>query len=268
MDIIDQRPPRDEGFIQNGQRMLSFAPDHPADGVLFLAYIAFIWIGMVLGFGGEIARHIKNNEAPYPAILHVHSAVFVTWLVAFTAQILFIRTGKPALHRRLGLAMTFGIGVLAIVGPLTAYTIQNLNFGTPRADPAFFSVQLGDVIGFVGLSVAAIILRKRPAAHKRLMMLAILQLSTAGFARWLGNSIGAAYPFGHWGQSFWATFLTLHLTNDLLALGIGAHDLLTRGRLHAAYLAGFAWSFGWQVIHVSLYLSPAWLPVAKMLLGH
>lgn len=248
--------------------MPSFAPDHPADGLLFLTYIGLIWIGMVLGFGGEIARHLRNGDPPYPAILHVHSVVFVTWLVAFTAQILFIRAGNTALHRRLGVAMAYGVGVLVIVGPLTAYTMQNLNFGTPRSDPAFFSVQLGDVIGFAGLSIAAIVLRKRVAAHKRLMLLAILQLSTAGFARWLGGSIGAAYPFGYWGQSFWATFLTLHLTNDILALGMGVHDLLTRGRVHPAYVAGLVWSLGWQVLHVSLYLWPAWLPVAKTLLGH
>lgn len=254
-------------LTQSLQPRRGFAPSHPADGALFLIYIALVWLGMLFGFGGEIARHIKNNDPPYPMILHVHSAVFVTWLVAFTAQILFIRMNKPALHRRLGVAMCFGVGALAIVGPLTAWTIQNLNAGTPRGDPAFFSVQLGDVIGFVGLSVAAIVLRKQGAAHKRLMLLAILQLSTAGFARWLGGTIGAAQPFGNWGQSFWATFLILHLTNDLLALGIGVFDLLTRGRLHPAYLAGLAWSFGWQVIHVSLYLSPAWLPVAKWLLG-
>ena len=246
----------------------AFAPAHPADGVLYLAYIALIWVGMVIGFGRGIAKHIESNAPPYPMILHVHSAVFVTWLVAFTAQILLIRAAKPALHRRLGVAMAFGVGVLAIVGPLTAYIIHNLNWGTPQSDPAFLSVLLFDVIGFVGLCVAAFVLRKQPAAHKRLMMLAILQLSTAGFARWLGGPIGAAYPFGYWGQSFWATFLILHLTNDLLALGIGVHDLLTRGRLHPAYVIGLVWSFGWQVIHVSLYLAPAWLPVAKWLLGH
>lgn len=244
----------------------AFAPAHPADGALFLIYIALIWIGMGVGFGREIVRHIESNAPSYPVILHVHSAVFVSWLLAFTAQILLVRTAKPALHRRLGVAMTFGIGVLAVVGPLTAYSIHNLHW--PRTDAAFFSVQLGDMIGFIGLSAAAIILRKQSAAHKRLMLLAILQLSTAGFSRSLGSSIGSAYPFGYWGQSFWATFLILHLTNDLLALGIGVYDLLTRGRLHPAYLIGLVWSFGWQIIHVSLYLTPAWLPVAKWLLGH
>jgi hypothetical protein len=44
----------------------AFAPVHPADGALFLVYIALVWIGMILGFGGEIARHIKNNDAPLP----------------------------------------------------------------------------------------------------------------------------------------------------------------------------------------------------------
>jgi len=144
----------------------------------------------------------------------------------------------------LGTAMVAGIIAMAIVGPLTAYSIHNMNWGTPRSDPAFLSVQLGDLIGFVGLSVAGLVLRKQPAAHKRLMLLVILQLSTAGFARWLGGSIGAAYPFGHWGRSFLATFLTLHLTNDLMALGVGGYDLVTRGRLHPAYVVGLIWSFG------------------------
>ena len=244
-----------------------FAAAHRADGYLFLGYMTLIWVGMVCGFGGEIARHIRNGEPPYPMILHVHSAVFVGWLLAFTAQILLVRAGNVGLHRRLGVAMAFGVGLLAVVGPYTAYVIQNHNASMGRGDPAFFSVQLGDVIGFVGLSVAALVLRKRVAAHKRLMLLAILQLSTAGFARWVGGAVGAAYPFGHWGQSFWATFLILHLTNDLMALGIGVHDRITRGRVHPAWVAGIAWSFGWQVIHVSLYLSPAWLPVAKWMLG-
>jgi hypothetical protein len=245
----------------------AFAPSHPADGVLILIYVALIWLGMILGFGGEIARHLKNGDPPYPTILHVHSAVFVMWLAGYTAQVLLIRSARPALHRRLGVALAWWIAVMAIVGTATAYTIQNRNFGTGHSDPAFFSVQMGDLIGFVGLSVAGIVVRKRPAAHRRLMLLAILQLSTAGFARWLGGAIGAAYPFGHWGQSFWATFLTLHLTNDVMVLGIGACDLVTRGRLHPAYVAGVIWSFGVQVTHVSLYLWPAWLPVAKMLLG-
>jgi hypothetical protein len=45
--------------------------------------------------------------------------------------------------------------------------------------------------------------------------------------------------------------------NDVLALGIGAYDLLTCGRLPPAYVAGLIWSFGWQITHVSLYLWPA-----------
>lgn len=37
---------------------------------------------------------------------------------------------------------------------------------------------------------------------------------------------------------------------------------------YPAYVAGLIWSVGWQVTHVGLYLWPAWLPVAKRLLGH
>ena len=233
------------------------------DGFLFLTYVGLIWLGMLLGFGSEIAR----RDRPYPLIVHVHSLVFVGWLLAFTAQIVLIRIHRPALHRRLGTVMAFGVALLAVIGPLTAYIVQHDNLGTPRSDPGFFSVQVGDVIGFVGLSVAALWLRRDGPAHKRLMLLALLQLSTAGFARWLGGPIGESVHFGNWGQSFWQTFFILHLTNDLMVLGIGAYDLVKHGRPHPAWMIGALWSFAVQAVQVGLYVTPAWLPVAKWILG-
>lgn len=234
-----------------------------SDGYLSLSYIALIWAGIVLGFGGAIARH----NQPYPLFIHVHAALFSVWLAGFTAQILLIRADNVALHRRLGIAMAFGVGVLAVAGVMTAWLVQMNNAGTPRSDPAFFSVQVGDAIGFVGLAAAGIWLRKDRVAHKRLMLLAILHMSTAGFARWLGGDIGAMVHFGHWGSSFWQTFFILHFTNDVMVLGLGAYDIATRGRLHRAYVLGAAWSFSVQAIQVGLFVSPAWAPVVRSLLG-
>ena len=50
------------------QPRAGFAPTHPAEGRLFVGYMALIWIGMIWGFGGEIARHIRNGDPPYPMI--------------------------------------------------------------------------------------------------------------------------------------------------------------------------------------------------------
>ena len=57
------------------------------------------------------------------------------------------------------------------------------------------------------------------------------------------------------------------MTNDLMVLGIGAYDLVKHGRPHPAWMIGALWSFAVQAVQVGLYVTPAWLPVAKWILG-
>jgi hypothetical protein len=237
------------------------------DGALFVAYIGLIWLGMIMGFGSDIVRHVQNHVRPYPFIVHIHAVIFIVWLAAFTVQIALIRKGHVAIHRQLGIGIAIGAGVLLIVGPLTAWLVQRHDYNTGSSDPAFFSAQLGDIFAFAGLIAAGIGFRKDVATHKRLMLLAVLALSTAGFSRWLGGLTGSLITFGHWGQ-FGPTFLIMYLPNDLLILGMGAYDLITRRHLLSAWIWGATWIFTWQAFEIGLYLTPAWAPVARWLLGH
>jgi hypothetical protein len=237
------------------------------DQTFFLIYTAFIWLGMVMGFSRDIAHHLASHARPYPWIVHLHAVVFVAWLSAFIVQIVLVRRGSPAAHRKLGQAMAACIPLLVGVGVATAYLVQRNNIGTPQSDPAFFSVQIGDLVGFVGLIAAGFLLRHNRPVHMRLMMLAMLQISTAGFARWLGGDVGGLVHFGSWGTSLWQTFFILHFTNDVLALGIGIYDLTIRRRLHPAYLMGMFWGIACQIFQVWLYVTPGWLPIAKRILG-
>jgi hypothetical protein len=82
-----------------------FPVQHPWDRNAFLAWIALIWFGVLMGFGPEIQKHIANHETPYPLITHVHGFFFMGWLVLATAQVLLIRTRRIAWHRKLGYAM-------------------------------------------------------------------------------------------------------------------------------------------------------------------
>lgn len=241
----------------------SFAPRHRWDRNAILALIALIWVGIAMGFGGDVIHHIQTHERPYPAIVHVHAATFMGWLMLFTTQALLIRAGRPALHRRLGYAMTGLAALMLIVGPVTAYVVQRLDFGTPRSDPPFLAIQLTDMLAFAGLITAAVLMRNDAPAHKRLMLLATLYIADAGFARWLGGPIGSLL-----GSSPLAFHLGDYLGNDVLILGLGAYDLASRGRLHPAYLGGVAWACAVQVLATTLYFTPAWKPVALALIGH
>jgi len=66
---------------------------------------------------------------------------------------------------------------------MTALITENAKFGTKYANTAFLSVMLGDMLVFATLSTVGISLRKNPSTHKRLLLIATLILTDAGFGR-------------------------------------------------------------------------------------
>jgi hypothetical protein len=80
---------------------------------------------------------------------------------------------------------------MVVLGLVTAIVTERLKFGTLVSDPRFLSIMFADMIAFGGLIAAGIRLRRSPAAHKRLMLVATLVLTDAGFGRWLSPQIGA-----------------------------------------------------------------------------
>ena len=242
-----------------------FPPFRKWDRDFFLVWLLLIWVGIVMGFGSDMINHFQSHEAPYPLIVHFHAVAFVGFLVLLTTQLLLIRRNRHDLHRKLGIAGFALACVMLVLGPATAIVVQRAAFGTPDSDPSFLSIQLIGILDFFVLIAAAALNRNNPSAHKRLILLAILAISDAGFSRWLGGDIHAWFGGGH---SFWISFAGLFMATDFLALGIGAYDLITRGRLHPAYIAGTIWMFGCQATEVILYHSPAWKTVATHLIGH
>jgi len=240
-----------------------FSRSHPWDRNFFLAWVALIWLGVLGGFAPEVAKHIQTHARPYPWIIHVHGAVFVGWLALLTLQVMLIRTRRVSLHRRLGGLGVALAAVMLVVGPATAVVMDRLEFGTPDDNTPFLFVQMTDMLSFGLLAGAGLLLRGDAGAHKRLMLLATLYISDAGFSRLLGDAV-----VGWLGQGYWPYFAGLYLGNDVLILGLGAYDLITRRRLHPAYLAGVAWIAAIQMLSVHMRWDPGWKVVATHLLGH
>jgi hypothetical protein len=240
-----------------------FAPYHPWDHNFFLLMVVLIWVGVGNGFGFEILRHIQKHEAAYPLIVHVHAIAFVGWLVVLTIQVLLVRAGRTDLHMKLGLAAMGLAAAMVVIGPATAIAVGHMQLGTKDANPTFIAVQLNDIFAFAMLVGAAFAWRRTPPVHKRLILIATLFISDAGFARWLGDGLHAAIGEGYWGQ-----FVPLYLCNDLLLLGIGAYDLATRRQLHPAWVAGTAFTLLLQLAAAYVYVEvPGWKAVSLHLLG-
>ncbi len=77
-------------------------------------------------------------------------------------------------------------GAMVVLGTAVAVIMARLQVARNHALTPVLSVQSADMLAFAGLAGAAFLLVKQPAAHKRLILLATLYISDAGFARALG----------------------------------------------------------------------------------
>jgi hypothetical protein len=244
-----------------GQRV---ARHDGADRNFFLLYVALIWVGILSGFGPQVVHHLESHAPPYHPIVHVHALFFVGWLLLLTTQVLLIRSGRLGLHRNLGVAGALLATVMMILGPATAVVTDRLRMTHPGGgDPAFLIVQMTDIVAFTGLVVPALLWRKDPSVHKRLILLATLYITDAGFARWQGGTMEALL-----GNGFWGLAAQLYFGSDLLMLGIGLYDWTTRRRLYGAYVAGISWVAALELTALLVYLDPRWSPLALRLLSH
>jgi hypothetical protein len=240
-----------------------FAPQHPADRNFFLLLVLLTWLGVVTGFGLDMIAHFRGSR-PYPLIVHFHAVLLVSWLALLTTQVLLIRNRRADIHRHLGMAAAWMIPVIGVVSLATAWTVhrQMALLSPARADPQFISINITDMLGFVTLSFAGLALRRDPSAHKRLMLLSTLYLSTAGFARLWLLTIGPAGT-----DTFWGFFIAFNIGGDILVAMLGAYDLLTRGRMHPAYVLGGCWLLVNELAAAWLYFSPGWKAISVRVLG-
>lgn len=226
-------------------------------------FTALVWVGVLSGFGTDSFNHVSKYGLDYPLIVHFHALAFVGWLALFTVQVALIRNARADIHRRLGMAGAGLATVMVVLGPATALVVDAARFAATGRTPEFLAVQLTDILAFAGLTAAGLLSRRIPSAHKRLMLLGLIYISDAGFARLLNGAMAA--PLGH---GVLGTIARLYLGSDLLLLGLGVYDLATRGRLHPAYLAGVVWMIALQCTAFVLLTNPTWKTLSSHLIGH
>jgi hypothetical protein len=226
-------------------------------------FTALVWVGVLSGFGTESFDHLRKYGLDYPLIVHFHAVAFVGWLVLFTVQVALIRNARAQMHRRLGIVGAVLASIMVVLGPATALVVAATRFAATGQTPEFLAVQFTDILAFAGLTASGLLMRRIPSAHKRLMLLGLIYISDAGFARLLNGVM--AVPFG---QGIWGEMAKLYLGSDLLVLGLGVYDLATRGRLHPAYIAGVVWTIALQFTALVQLGNPAWKALSLRLIGH
>jgi len=234
-----------------------------ADRAAFLLFTVLVWVGVLSGFGTDSFSHLRKYGLDYPLIVHFHAVAFVAWLVLFTVQVALIRTARPHIHRRLGMVGAVLAAVMVVLGPATALVVDANRFAATGHTPEFLAVQFTDILAFAGLTAAGLLLRGIPSAHKRLMLLGLIYISDAGFARYLNDVMATRFGYGVWGE-----IAGLYLGSDLLMLGLGVYDLVSRGKVHPAYVFGVVWAIALQGTALVLLSNPTWKAISLHLIGH
>jgi hypothetical protein len=157
-----------------------------------LAMIAISLAAFLPGIANSAGRN-----APLSLVAAAHGIVFFAWLLLFLVQSRLIATGNRAIHMKLGFA---GIALLALMIPLAfATTVAmirrgfdlsgDLHAATHTAnDPAYQAVfAIFNILIFSVLAIGAILFRRRPEIHKRLMLFANMELMPAPLAHLIGH---------------------------------------------------------------------------------
>lgn len=187
-------------------------------------------------------------------LLHWHGVVFTAWMLLLVMQTSLVAANRRDVHRRLGVAGV-GLGIAMIVlGPMVAITRTASGLVADLGPPplVFLAVPLVGMVVFAALFAAALYFTRRDlAAHKRLMLLATVEVVTAAVARL--PVVDAWGPLGFFGVT------------NLFVLALVAYDFLIRKRVHPATLWGGLFLVASQPLRLMIGGSEAWMAFAGWL---
>jgi hypothetical protein len=221
-----------------------------------MAVTVFIGFARTYYLSAYFGTHATISGKPFSTTIRAHAILFTTWVLLFTAQTLLVAKHRVAVHRRLGVALGVVAAMMIVVGTATALELARRGGAPPGMDPlVFLAIPLGDMAVFSLLIATALYLRRKKEAHKRLMLLAFTAILAAAVARFPGVlPLGPLWFFG-------LTFL------PILALCI-TYDLVTRRRVHPAYVWGGALLILSVPVRLMISSTPTWHRLAEMFVGN
>jgi hypothetical protein len=222
----------------------------------FVGMAALILLTVFAGFAPSFyLRSAFHPDHELSVVLHLHGVAFSAWVILFLVQTILIAKGSPRLHRRLGwITLGVALAMLLLVG---AATVEQMRRGIPLEDAAQdIAFNLFGSIMFAVPLTSAILWRKRPDWHKRLMLCATLALLGAPILRLILLTTHLEFPTAvNWSIVLWDVFFLPGL----------AFDLLTRRRIHRAYAYGIGVIVVTQLVMLHVVTWSPWLDFSRTL---
>lgn len=215
-----------------------------------LVLLATVLVGFARSYflAGVMRAHLPN------VLIHIHAALFTTWIIVLVTQAMLISGYRPDLHRKLGLIGFALACLMTIVGVMAATdSLRRIKMVGPIDMRTFYAVPLFDIIVFAVLIFFAYRWRHDPAAHKRLILIASITIVDAATGR---------YPL---------TKIThLPYLNDVFTqfytVLLAAFDLWSLKRIHRATLSAGLFSIVMLLIAIPVGSTRPWMAFANWML--
>jgi hypothetical protein len=217
--------------------------------------IVALWATVLFGFAKTyfMAGMVR---APLPnELIHIHGAVFTLWMVLLVVQEAFIAGRKIQWHMQLGLA-GFGLAVAMVVLGLLAATDALRRGSAPLGLDAktFYIVPLSAISMFAVLVYLAWRARRRPSEHKRLILIATVDIAGAAIGRWPVHFL-QANPKAQ------------NLVTLAFLLAVVIYDLISQRKVLRTTIWASLLVMVVQMVRVPLGFTPAWHAFATFMGG-
>ena len=188
-------------------------------------------------------------------IVQLHGVVMTAWVVLFVVQVSLVAKRRTRIHQRLGILGGVLAALVVIVGTLTG--LYAAARGASPGPPAlsFLIIPLGDMLIFSILIGLALYYRRKLHVHKRLMLLAAINILTPAIARIPLSFIINGGPLAFFGLT------------DLCLLVAVAFDTYKHRRLHPVFLWGSLFLIAMQPLRLLLAGTQTWINFAAALVS-
>jgi hypothetical protein len=215
------------------------------DQYFYFSMSLLVAVVVVSGFGHTVDRRLIHATPERPWLLWLHGAVFSGWVLFFIFQSALVRTHNVKLHRTMG---WFGAGVgtvIPVLGISTAIVMNRFEVAVLHAPTdvyTFFAIQFLDISSFSVAFWLAVLWRRRPEMHRRLVLIATITLTGAAFVRIPHFAVNPYW----WG------------VDGLILLGV-VRDLIVNRKVHVVYRYALPLLVVWQIFMQRLFFQhPAW----------
>lgn len=147
---------------------------------LAIAYALTVFVGFSRTY--YLMGHFGTPHLSW--LFHVHGVVFTVWTLFFVFQTALAAAGRTDIHRRIGWIGAIFAGSIVVFGIfMTIYAVRIGHVSRGAQMPELLISGVIDAVLFGFFFGLALLLRRRPAIHKRLMVLAMLCLIIPAIGR-------------------------------------------------------------------------------------